>query len=225
MAMEQGHSDLLAQVQEIVCVGGAFEVAGDLTAAAERNVGLRPEDFHNFIQDFSNPVIVPKDVEEDYTVSGEMLTFCNDLSGEKLDDTDEPHPVVEFLSDLLRLLAKKQSVVHQPDAAQVHALAAVAYYLCPQHLSMRRAPVRIWRRLSRSRHRVVFAGAKRSTTWHLPTVPNEDAACRRRKKQTLTRFSSESCAATGVAPNAWVVNGGDGAKVGASFYMAQPSSS
>jgi len=194
MALERNQLDLLSQMKEVVCVAGAFGVPGDLTAAAERNVGLRPEDFHNFLQAFEDPIIVPKDVEGDYLLSAtafdSVLSSANSSASspgargdEKKSEESSGRAAIQFLRDLIAILRKKQTVPGPHVQVQVLSLGAVAYALCPQHLSMRRAAVRV------------------ETLGRL---------CR---GKTLFDVGPPY----GIAPNSWVVSGGDGAQIIAEY--------
>ena len=128
---------ILKKAKEIIIMGGAFKVPGNVTPYAEFNIIYNSEAAEKVFASRNDIVVLPLDVTEKLIFTPEMAEdiICN----------SESH-LTKFISDLCKFMTTASLRYRQTKGIKgflVHDGAAVAYLFYPETLLFRRAQVDI----------------------------------------------------------------------------------
>jgi len=136
-AAEIKHPGILKKAKEIVVMGGAFKVPGNVTSDAEFNIYYNPKAAEKVFASCNNIVVLPLDITEKLIFTPEM---CEDVVA-NLESN-----LTKFISDLCSFMTAANLRYRQTNGIKgflVHDGAAVAYLFYPETLLFRRAKVNI----------------------------------------------------------------------------------
>ncbi|MCJ8283376.1 MAG: nucleoside hydrolase [Rivularia sp. ALOHA_DT_140] len=136
-AAEIKHPGILKKAKEIVVMGGAFKVPGNVTSDAEFNIYYNPKAAEKVFASCNNIVFLPLDITEKLIFTPEMF--------EDIVNTLESN-LTKFISDLCNFMTAANLRYRQTNGIKgflVHDGAAVAYLFYPETLLFRRAKVNI----------------------------------------------------------------------------------
>lgn len=136
-AAETKSPGILKKAKEIVIMGGAFKVPGNVTPDAEFNIFYNPEAAEKVFASCNNIVVLPLDITEKLIFTPEMAEDIVRKSETNL---------TKFISDLCNFMTEANLRYRQTKGIKgflVHDGAAVAYLFYPENLLFRRAKVDI----------------------------------------------------------------------------------
>jgi inosine-uridine nucleoside N-ribohydrolase len=136
-AAETKSPGILKKAKEIVIMGGAFKVPGNVTPHAEFNIFYNPEAAEKVFASCNNIVVLPLDITEKLIFTPEMAEDIVRKSETNL---------TQFISDLCNFMTEANLRYRQTKGEKgflVHDGAAVAYLFYPENLLFRRAKVDI----------------------------------------------------------------------------------
>ena len=134
-AAETKNPGILKKAKEIVIMGGAFKVPGNVTPHAEFNIFYNPEAAKKVFASCNNIVVLPLDITEQLIFTPEMAEDIVRKSESNL---------TQFISDLCKFMTEANLRYRQTKGTKgflVHDGAAVAYLFYPDTLLFRRAKV------------------------------------------------------------------------------------
>lgn len=129
---------ILKKAKEIVIMGGAFNVPGNVTPVAEFNIAFNVKAAQQVFASRSDMVMLPLDVTRDLVFTPEMIAdLVADYPESKL---------VEFMARLVEFLTRT-SLEHRETKGQrgfvIHDAVAIAYLFYPELLTFKRGQVMI----------------------------------------------------------------------------------
>ncbi|AFY56429.1 Inosine-uridine nucleoside N-ribohydrolase [Rivularia sp. PCC 7116] len=136
-AAESKSPGILKKAKEIVIMGGAFKVPGNVTPHAEFNIYYNPEAAEKVFDSCNNTVVLPLDITE-------QLLFTPTMAEDIL--SSYHNKLTKFISDLCNFMTAANLRYRQTKGSKgflVHDGAAVAYLFYPETLMFRRAKVDI----------------------------------------------------------------------------------
>lgn len=136
-AAETKSPGILKKAKEIVIMGGAFKVSGNVTTHAEFNIFYNSEAAEKVFASCNNIVVLPLDITEKLLFTPEMAEGIVRNSQSNL---------TQFISDLCNFMTEANLRYRQTKGNKgflVHDGAAVAYLFYPETLLFRRAKVEI----------------------------------------------------------------------------------
>lgn len=136
-AAETKSPGILKKAKEIVIMGGAFKVPGNVTPHAEFNIFYNPEAAETVFASCNNIVVLPLDITEQLIFTPEMAEDIVLKSKNNL---------TQFISDLCNFMTEANLRYRQTKGTKgflVHDGAAVAYLFYPDTLLFHRAKVDI----------------------------------------------------------------------------------
>ncbi|NJK37044.1 MAG: nucleoside hydrolase [Oscillatoriales cyanobacterium RM2_1_1] len=125
---------ILQAAKEIVLMGGAFRVPGNVTPEAEFNIAYNPEAAALVFNQCQNLVILPLDVTRSLIFTPEM---ANDISQNAPDQ-----PITQFIQSLCQSMSKASLAHRETQGIQgflVHDAVTLAYLFYPETLQFYRA--------------------------------------------------------------------------------------
>lgn len=145
-AAEKKQPGILKLAKEIVIMGGAFTVAGNISPHAEFNIAYDGEAAKIVFHSRNDLVIIPLDITHQLIFSAAMV---KDLVTDMVTDIGEELPsffLWEFIRDLSNFMSKT-SLSYRETAGKfgflVHDAATIAYLFYPQTLTWQRAKVEV----------------------------------------------------------------------------------
>ena len=149
-AAETKSPGILKKAKEIVIMGGAFKVPGNVTPYAEFNIMYNPEAAEKVFSSRDDIVVLPLDATEELIFTPEMAEdiVCNCESN-----------LTKFISNLCKFMTVANLRYRQTKGVKgflVHDGAAVAYLFYPETLLFRRAKVDIETQGKHSRGNTLF---------------------------------------------------------------------
>ncbi|MGB3651298.1 MAG: nucleoside hydrolase [Rivularia sp. (in: cyanobacteria)] len=141
---------ILKKAKEIVIMGGAFKVPGNVTPHAEFNIFYNSEAAEKVFASCNNIVVLPLDITEKLIFTPEMAEDIVSNSKSNL---------TEFISDLCKFMTAANLRYRQTKGIKgflVHDGAAVAYLFYPETLLFRRAQVDIETKGDRTLGKTLF---------------------------------------------------------------------
>ena len=136
-AAETKNPGILKKAKEIVIMGGAFKVPGNVTPHAEFNIFYNPEAAEKVFASCNNIVVLPLDITE-------KLIFTPEMAEDIVRNSESN--LTQFISDLCNFMTETNLRYRQTKGKKgflVHDGAAVAYLFYPDTLLFRRAKVDI----------------------------------------------------------------------------------
>ena len=136
-AAETKNPGILKKAKEIVIMGGAFKVPGNVTPHAEFNIFYNPEAAEKVFASCNNIVVLPLDITE-------KLIFTPEMAEDIVRNSESN--LTQFISDLCNFMTETNLRHRQTKGTKgflVHDGAAVAYLFYPDTLLFRRAKVDI----------------------------------------------------------------------------------
>ncbi|MBV6625789.1 MAG: nucleoside hydrolase [Rivularia sp. (in: Bacteria)] len=136
-AAETKSPGILKKAKEIVIMGGAFKVPGNVTPHAEFNIYYNPQAAEKVFASCNNIVVLPLDITE-------QLLFTPAMAEEIL--SSYQNNLTQFISDLCNFMTAANLRYRQTKGSKgflVHDGAAVAYLFYPETLMFRRTKVDI----------------------------------------------------------------------------------
>lgn len=137
-AAENKSPGILKQAKEIVIMGGAFNVPGNVTPEAEFNIAYHPEAAETVFNSCNNLIILPLDVTRSLIFTPKMA-----------DSIHQAHPqsqLSQFIVSLCDAMTRT-SLSHREtqgiEGFLVHDAVTLAYLFYPETLRFRRGKVRI----------------------------------------------------------------------------------
>ena len=136
-AAETKSPGILKKAKEVVIMGGAFKVSGNVTPYAEFNIQYNSEAAEKVFASRNDIVVLPLDVTQELIFTPEMAEdiVCNAESN-----------LTKFISNLCKFMTTANLRYRQTKGKKgflVHDGAAVAYLFYPETLLFRRAKVDI----------------------------------------------------------------------------------
>lgn len=141
---------ILGKAKEIVIMGGALKVPGNVTPHAEFNIFYNPEAAEKVFASCNNIVVLPLDITEQLIFTPEMAEDIIRKSASHL---------TQFISDLCNFMTEANLRYRQTKGIKgflVHDGAAVAYLFYPETLLFRRAQVDIETKGDRTLGKTLF---------------------------------------------------------------------
>jgi inosine-uridine nucleoside N-ribohydrolase len=132
---EQKSPGILKLAKEIVIMGGAFQVPGNVTSEAEFNIAFDPEAAQIVLNSGANLVLIPLDVTRQVIFTPEMLHLIHSPIG---------NPVYDFLVALCQFMVSTALQYRETQGVPgflVHDAATIAYLFYPEVLMFQRAQV------------------------------------------------------------------------------------
>jgi inosine-uridine nucleoside N-ribohydrolase len=136
-AAEQKSPGILKLAKQIVIMGGAFAVPGNITPEAEFNIAYDPEAAELVFDRCHNLVIIPLDVTN-------QLIFTNEMA-QQVSEVNSQHPIAKFTVALCQFMVKTALAFRETGGMRgflVHDAATLAYLFYPETLTFQRA--RVW---------------------------------------------------------------------------------
>jgi inosine-uridine nucleoside N-ribohydrolase len=129
---------ILKLAKEIIIMGGAFQVAGNVTANAEFNIGFHPEAAKIVFDSRSDIVVLPLDITNKLIFTPEMAI--------KITQEQPNNLLTKFVMALTEFMTKTSLIHRQTEGINgflIHDAATIAYLFYPETLLLRRANVEI----------------------------------------------------------------------------------
>lgn len=142
---------VLRLAKEIVIMGGAFTVAGNVTPEAEFNIAYDPEAAQLVFQQCENLVIIPLDVTR-------QLIFTNEMA-QQISAANPQSPIAQFIVALCQFMVSTALSFRETqgrDGFLVHDAATLAYLFHPETLWFRRAQIEVETQGKWTRGKTVF---------------------------------------------------------------------
>ncbi|NJL64320.1 MAG: nucleoside hydrolase [Methylacidiphilales bacterium] len=137
-AAETKSPGILKKAKEIIVMGGAFKVAGNVTSHAEFNIGFNPEAAKIVFNSRNDVVILPLDITSQLIFTPEMATDIYQVNSQ--------NPIAKFIVELNNFLTESSLNYRQTEGIKgflVHDAATIAYLCYPETLSLQRARVEV----------------------------------------------------------------------------------
>lgn len=137
-AAERKSPGILRLAKEIVIMGGAFEVAGNITPEAEFNIAYDPEAAKLVFHCCNNLVVIPLDITRKLIFTPAMAQQINAVNPES--------PIAQFIVALCSFMTSTALAFRETQGIPgflVHDAATLAYLFHPETLLFRRAQVEI----------------------------------------------------------------------------------
>ncbi|MBW4661945.1 MAG: nucleoside hydrolase [Drouetiella hepatica Uher 2000/2452] len=137
-AAEKKSPGILDLAKEIVIMGGAFKVPGNITSEAEFNIAYDPEAAKLIFDRYTHLVILPLDITQNIVFTNEMAEHVAEVNCE--------HAIAQFIIALCKFMAGTAMAFRETSGLQgflVHDAATLAYLFYPETLLFRRAQVQI----------------------------------------------------------------------------------
>jgi inosine-uridine nucleoside N-ribohydrolase len=134
---ERKSPGILNLAKQIVMMGGAFTVPGNITPEAEFNIAYDPEAAKLVFDCCNNLVIIPLDVTN-------RLIFTNEMA-QQISETNPQSPIAQFIVALCQFMVKTALAFRETGGMQgflVHDAATLAYLFYPETLTFQRS--RVW---------------------------------------------------------------------------------
>jgi inosine-uridine nucleoside N-ribohydrolase len=135
-AAERKSPGILKLAKQIVIMGGAFTVPGNITPEAEFNIAYDPEAAALVFDRTHDLVIIPLDVTN-------QLIFTNEMA-QQVSNANPQHPIAQFLVALCQFMVKSALAFRETGGTRgflVHDAATLAYLFYPETLMFQRAQV------------------------------------------------------------------------------------
>jgi inosine-uridine nucleoside N-ribohydrolase len=135
-AAEQKSPGVLNLAKEIVIMGGAFKVPGNITPAAEFNIAYDPEAAELVFNRCRQLVVIPLDITHKLLLTQEMAQSIAALNPE--------HAIAQFMVALCKFMTGTALAFRETNGMSgflVHDAATLAYLFYPEVLLFRRAQV------------------------------------------------------------------------------------
>ncbi len=137
-AAETKSPGILKQAKEIIIMGGAFNVAGNVTPEAEFNIAYSPEAAEIVFNNSNHLVILPLDVTRSLIFRPEMV--------QKISEVNPESDITQFILALTKAMTQT-SLSHREtqgiEGFLVHDAVTLAYLFYPETLQFRRARVEV----------------------------------------------------------------------------------
>jgi len=137
-AAERKAPGILRLAKEIVIMGGAFDVAGNVTPEAEFNIAYDSEAAQLVFRECENLIIIPLDVTR-------QLIFTNEMA-QRIGAVNPQSPIAQFLVALCQFMVNTALSFRETQGTAgflVHDAATLAYLFHPETLWFRRAQVEV----------------------------------------------------------------------------------
>ncbi|BAZ38116.1 inosine-uridine preferring nucleoside hydrolase superfamily protein [Calothrix sp. NIES-4101] len=137
-AAETKSPGILKQAKEIVVMGGAFQVPGNVTSQAEFNIGFDVDAAQIVFHSRNDIVILPLDITSQLIFSPEMA--------QEIYQVNAHHQLAKFILELNNFLVETSLIYRQTEGKKgflVHDAATIAYLCYPKTLLLQRAKVEV----------------------------------------------------------------------------------
>jgi inosine-uridine nucleoside N-ribohydrolase len=137
-AAEVKSPGILKLAKEIIIMGGAFQVPGNVTANAEFNIGFNAEAAEIVFQSRDDIVVLPLDITNKLIFTPEMAV--------EITKYQEDNLLSQFLMDLTEFMTKTSLIYRQTEGKNgflIHDAATIAYLFYPETLLLQRANVEV----------------------------------------------------------------------------------
>ncbi|MBW4598625.1 MAG: nucleoside hydrolase [Calothrix sp. FI2-JRJ7] len=137
-AAEMKSPGILKKAKEIIVMGGAFEVPGNVTSLAEFNIAFNVDAAQLVFNSRNDTVVLSLDVTNELIFTKEMA--------EEVYLSNSQNPVAKFIVQLCEFLTYTSLTYRQTEGIKgflVHDAATVAYLFYPETLLLQRAQVDI----------------------------------------------------------------------------------
>ncbi len=137
-AAETKSPGILKQAKEIIIMGGAFNVAGNVTPEAEFNIAYSPSAAEIVLNSSNNLVILPLDVTR-------SLIFLPEMA-ENIAKINPENPISQFILALAKAMTKTSLSYRETQGIAgflVHDAVTLAYLFYPETLQFQRARVEV----------------------------------------------------------------------------------
>lgn len=137
-AAEMKSPGILRKAKEIIVMGGAFEVPGNVTSLAEFNIAFNVDAAQLVFNSRNDTVVLSLDVTNELIFTKEMA--------EEVYLSNSQNPVAKFIVQLCEFLTYTTLTYRQSEGVKgflVHDAATVAYLFYPETLLLQRAQVDI----------------------------------------------------------------------------------
>ncbi|PAX60170.1 nucleoside hydrolase [Brunnivagina elsteri CCALA 953] len=137
-AAETKSPGILKKAKEIIIMGGAFRVSGNVTSHAEFNIGFNAEAAKVVFNSRNDIVILPLDITSQLIFTPEM---AKDVS-----QVNPQNPIAKFILELNNFLTESSLNYRQTEGIKgflVHDAATIAYLCYPETLLLQRARVEV----------------------------------------------------------------------------------
>jgi inosine-uridine nucleoside N-ribohydrolase len=144
---EKERPGILKKAKEIICMGGAFNVPGNIMPDAEFNVFMDPESYRDVLQ-VADVTFLPLDVTAGIHLDGEHIKRLSTFVGSTASPLSQgaAGELLGFVTDLWGFLVTQTLNFKQSrgkPAALMHDAAAVGYLMYPGVFSLRRTRVHV----------------------------------------------------------------------------------
>jgi len=137
-AAEKKDPGILKNAKEIIIMGGAFKVPGNIRPEAEFNIAYNVEAAEIVFASRDDIVVIPIDVTK-------KLIFTNEMA-QQVSQVKPEHEISKFVVSLYKFMTKSALTFKETQGKQgflVHDAATLAYLFYPETLLFRRAQVMI----------------------------------------------------------------------------------
>ncbi|MBD3883928.1 nucleoside hydrolase [Phormidium tenue FACHB-886] len=135
-AAEQKSPGILKLAKQIVIMGGAFTVPGNITPEAEFNIAYDPEAAQLVFDRCDNLIVLPLDVTQQLVFTREMAQQVSDLNPQS--------PIAQFIVSLCQFMVSTALAFRETNGKRgflVHDAVTLAYLFYPETLLFQRAQV------------------------------------------------------------------------------------
>jgi inosine-uridine nucleoside N-ribohydrolase len=135
-AAEEKSPGILKLAKEIIIMGGAFQVPGNVTANAEFNIAFNPQAAEIVFQSRSDIVVLPLDITNKLIFTPEMAVAIT--------KEQQNHLLSKFVMALTEFMTKTSLIYRQTEGKNgflIHDAATIAYIFYPETLLLQRANV------------------------------------------------------------------------------------
>ncbi|HEY9627918.1 MAG TPA: nucleoside hydrolase [Coleofasciculaceae cyanobacterium] len=137
-AAEKKSPGILGLAKEIVIMGGAFQVPGNVTSEAEFNIAYDPESARLIFDRYTHLVVLPLDITRNLIFTDEMA--------QRVANTQAENAIAQFIVSLCKFMIGTAMAFRETAGIPgflVHDAATLAYLFYPETLMFRRAQVQI----------------------------------------------------------------------------------
>lgn len=137
-AAETKRPGILKLAKEIIIMGGAFQVPGNVTAKAEFNIAFNPQAAEIVFNSRNDIVVLPLDTTNKLIFTPEMA--------EEITKYLHNHPLSQFITALTEFMTKSSLIYRQSEGKNgflIHDAATIAYLFYPETLLLQRANTEI----------------------------------------------------------------------------------
>jgi inosine-uridine nucleoside N-ribohydrolase len=137
-AAELKSPGILKKAKEIIIMGGAFQVSGNVTSHAEFNIGFNAEAAKVVFNCRHDIVILPLDITNQLIFTPEMA--------DNIHQVNPQNPLAKFIVELNNFLTESSLNYRQTEGIKgflVHDAATIAYLCYPETLFLQRARVEV----------------------------------------------------------------------------------